>query len=56
MSAELLKKIALSKEKALECGIVIDLRKNAITKSDEVGGKKSKIQYTWYQTPTKVGI
>ena len=51
-----MKKIALSKERALECGVVIDLRKNAITKADQEGEKKSKIQYTWYQTPTKVGI
>jgi hypothetical protein len=53
MSAELLEKIRTSKEQALSKGTVIKMRKEDVVKSKLLGAKFS---YSWYQTPSKVGI
>jgi hypothetical protein len=54
MSVELAAKIEESKKKAIESGLIIDLRASDLQK----GGKEEKVKmkYSWYQTPTKVGI
>lgn len=52
MSVELVAKIEEAKKKALEKGTIIELRKNDLTKKQ----KGDRGNYTWYQTPTKVGI
>lgn len=53
MSAELVQKIELSKQQALSKGTVIKMRKEDVTKNKLRGVKFS---YSWYQTPSKVGI
>jgi len=53
MSAELLKKIAESREAALKKGSMIKLRKEDVIKAKLMG---AKFTYSWYQTPAKVGI
>ena len=55
MSAELIKKIEASKKAALDKGTVIKLRKEEVLKT-KILGESGKYDYTWYQTPTKVGI
>ena len=55
MSAELLKRIENSKKAALDKGTVIKLRKEDVEKT-KILGETHKYEYTWYQTPTKVGI
>lgn len=53
MSAELAQRIELSKQLALSKGTVIKMRKEDVTKNKLLGAKFS---YSWYQTPSKVGI
>lgn len=53
MSAELAQKIELSRQLALSKGTVIKMRKEDVTKNKLLGAKFS---YSWYQTPSKVGI
>ena len=55
MSAELLQRVEISKKAALDKGTVIKLRKEDVLKT-KVLGESGKYDYTWYQTPTKVGI
>ena len=53
MSATLAQKIEQSRQQALSKGTVIKLRKEDITKKKLLG---AKFTYTWYQTPSKIGI
>lgn len=53
MSAQLLKKIEEAKDKALQKGSVIKMRKEEVVKNKLLG---AKFTYSWYQTPSKVGI
>ena len=46
-------KIEIAREAARAKGTVIKLRKEDVTKSKLKG---AKFTYTWYQTPSKVGI
>jgi len=55
MSTDLASKIELSKQKALNKGTVIKMRKEDILRTKILGDSR-KFDYTWYQTPTKVGI
>lgn len=55
MSETLKKKILASKKKAIENGNIIELRKADITKEGNASNG-SKFKYSWYQTPSKVGI
>ena len=53
MSASLAQKIEESKKLALAKGTVIKMRKEDVTKKKLLG---AKFTYTWYQTPSKIGI
>ena len=53
MSTSLAQKIEESRQQALDKGTVIKLRKEDIVKTKLLG---SKFTYTWYQTPSKIGI
>jgi hypothetical protein len=55
MSVELAEKIGRSRESALDKGTVIKLRKEDVLKT-KILGYSQGYDYTWYQTPTKVGI
>lgn len=52
---DLLARIEQSKLEAISRGSIIKLRKEDVTK-EKLVGHNFKITYTWYQTPTKVGI
>lgn len=56
MSIQFLQQIEESRKKALEKGTIIDLRRADIVKGEAQAKAASKIKYSWYQTPTKVGI
>ena len=53
MSTSLAQKIEQSRQQALAKGTVIKLRKEDVTKKKLLG---AKFTYTWYQTPSKIGI
>ena len=53
MSTSLAQKIEESRQLALSKGTVIKLRKEDIAKNKILG---AKFTYTWYQTPSKIGI
>ena len=53
MSTSLAQKIEESRQLALSKGTVIKLRKEDIAKNKILG---AKLTYTWYQTPSKIGI
>jgi hypothetical protein len=53
MSADLLKRIEISRGNALQNGSVVKLRREDIDKTKLLG---AKFVYSWYQTPAKVGI
>ena len=53
MSAALAEKIAQSRQNALNKGSVIKMRKEDIIKKKLLG---AKFTYSWYQTPSKVGL
>jgi suppressor of G2 allele of SKP1 len=55
MSTDLTARIESSRQAALAKGTVIKLRKEDILKT-KILGDSQKFEYTWYQTPTKVGI
>jgi hypothetical protein len=55
MSSELAAKIEASKQTALQKGTVLKLRKEDILQTKILGNTQS-YDYSWYQTPTKVGI
>lgn len=48
-------RIEASRNAALSKGTVIKLRKEDVLKT-KILGESNKFEYTWYQTPTKVGI
>ena len=53
MSTSLAQKIEQSRQQALAKGTVIKLRKEDVAKKKLLG---AKFTYTWYQTPSKIGI
>lgn len=55
MSVDLVQRVEKSKQAALDKGTVIKLRKEDVLKTKILGYTQS-YEYTWYQTPTKVGI
>jgi hypothetical protein len=55
MSIELTQRIEASRNAALSKGTVIKLRKEDVLKT-KILGESNKFEYSWYQTPTKVGI
>lgn len=48
----MLAKIEESKKKAHATGNIIELRVSDLNKKT----KETKLKYSWYQTPTKIGI
>lgn len=56
MSEALKKKLIISRQKATNNGNIIELRKVDITKQGEAKTNTTKFKYSWYQTPSKVGI
>jgi CRISPR/Cas system-associated endoribonuclease Cas2 len=55
MSVDLAQRVEKSRQAALDKGTVIKLRKEDVLKNKILGYTQS-YEYTWYQTPTKVGI
>jgi suppressor of G2 allele of SKP1 len=55
MSVDLVQRVEKAKQAALDKGTVIKMRKEDVLKNKILGYTQS-YEYTWYQTPTKVGI
>ena len=55
MSSQLAEKIQKSRRAALDKGTVIKMRKEEVVR-EKVLGLSMSYEYTWYQTPTKVGM
>lgn len=55
MSSQLAEKIQKSRNAALDKGTVIKMRKEEVVR-EKILGLSMSYEYTWYQTPTKVGI